>query len=319
MDYKHFTKTLNWKRLLYGMNPCSFLCVLVCSVMSYSLWTIAYQASPYVGFSKQQYWSGLPFPPPGDLPDPDPSPLYCLHCRWTDSTQWAIFSAPYINADLRNLLLHSLWQCMLSCFSCVWLYDPMDCSPPGFSVHGILQARILAAGCHFLLRIFPIQGSNPPLSCLLHWQAGSLPLAPARELYNQRVPTARAFLVAQLVKNPPAMRETEVQSLDGEDPLEKATNFSILAWKIPLMEEPAAAAKLLQLCLTLCDPIDSSPSGSPVPGILMARTLEWVAISFSNAWKWKVKVKPLCRVLAGYNPWGHKESDTTERIHFSHC
>ena len=52
-----------------------------------------------------------------------------------------------------------------------------------------------------------------------------------------------------------------------------------------------AAAKLLQLCLTLCDPIDSSPPGSPIPGILQARTLEWIAISFSNAWKWKVKVK----------------------------
>ena len=51
----------------------------------------------------------------------------------------------------------------------------------------------------------------------------------------------------------------------------------------------AAAAKLLQLCPTLCDPIDGSPSGSPIPGILQARTLEWVAISFSNAWKWKVK------------------------------
>ena len=51
----------------------------------------------------------------------------------------------------------------------------------------------------------------------------------------------------------------------------------------------AAAAKLLQSCPTLCDPIDSSPPGSPVPGILQARTLEWVAISFSNAWKWKWK------------------------------
>ena len=50
----------------------------------------------------------------------------------------------------------------------------------------------------------------------------------------------------------------------------------------------AAAAKSLQSCPTLCDPIDGSPSGSPVPGILQARTLEWVAISFSNAWKWKV-------------------------------
>ena len=53
----------------------------------------------------------------------------------------------------------------------------------------------------------------------------------------------------------------------------------------------AAAAKSLQSCLTLCDPRDGSPPASPVPGILQARTLEWVAISFSNAWKWKVKVK----------------------------
>ena len=57
-----------------------------------------------------------------------------------------------------------------------------------------------------------------------------------------------------------------------------------------------AAAKSLQFCLTLCDPIDSSPPGSPVPGIVQARTMEWVAISFSNAWKWKVNVKLLSRV-----------------------
>ena len=58
----------------------------------------------------------------------------------------------------------------------------------------------------------------------------------------------------------------------------------------------AAAAKLLQLCPTLCDPIDGSPPGSPIPGTLQARTLEWVAISFSNAGTWKVKVKSLSRV-----------------------
>ena len=58
----------------------------------------------------------------------------------------------------------------------------------------------------------------------------------------------------------------------------------------------AAAAKSLQACPTLCDPIDSSPPGFPVPGILQGRTLEWAAISFSNAWKWKVKVKLLSRV-----------------------
>ena len=58
----------------------------------------------------------------------------------------------------------------------------------------------------------------------------------------------------------------------------------------------AAAAKSLQSCLTLCDPMDGSPPGSPVPGILQARTLEWVAISFSNAWKCKGKGKSLSRV-----------------------
>ena len=65
----------------------------------------------------------------------------------------------------------------------------------------------------------------------------------------------------------------------------------------------AAAAKSLQLCPTLCDPIDGSPPGSPVPGILQARTLEWVAISFSNAWKWKVKVKLLSHVQLFATPW----------------
>ena len=65
----------------------------------------------------------------------------------------------------------------------------------------------------------------------------------------------------------------------------------------------AAAAKSLQSCPTLCDPIDGSPPGSPVPGILQARTLKWVAISFSNAWKWKVKVKLLSRVQLLATPW----------------
>ena len=64
----------------------------------------------------------------------------------------------------------------------------------------------------------------------------------------------------------------------------------------------AAAAKSLQSCPTLCDPIDGSPPGSPVPGILQARTMEWVAI-FSNAWKWKVKGKSLSRVRLLAIPW----------------
>ena len=64
-----------------------------------------------------------------------------------------------------------------------------------------------------------------------------------------------------------------------------------------------AAAKLLQSCPTLCDPRDGSPPGSPIPGIFQARTLEWVAISFSNAWKWKVKGKSLSRVQLLATPW----------------
>ena len=65
----------------------------------------------------------------------------------------------------------------------------------------------------------------------------------------------------------------------------------------------AAAAKSLQSCPTLCDSIDGSPPGSSVPGILQARTLEWVAISFSHAWKWKVKVRLLSRVRLFATPW----------------
>ena len=65
----------------------------------------------------------------------------------------------------------------------------------------------------------------------------------------------------------------------------------------------AATAKSLQSCPTLCDPIDGSPPGSPVPGILQARILEWVAIAFSNAWKWKVKVKSLSRAWLLATPW----------------
>ena len=65
----------------------------------------------------------------------------------------------------------------------------------------------------------------------------------------------------------------------------------------------SAAAKSLQLCPILCGPVDGSPPGCPVPGILQARTLEWVAMSFSNAWKWKVKVKSLSRVRLLVTPW----------------
>ena len=80
-----------------------------------------------------------------------------------------------------------------------------------------------------------------------------------------------------------------------------------LAWRILsvtlLACAAAAAAESIQSCPTLCDPIEGSPPGSPVPGILQARTLERVAISFFNAWKWKVKVKSPSRVGLFATPW----------------
>ena len=85
-------------------------------------------------------------------------------------------------------------------------------------------------------------------------------------------------------------------------------NSNKLQWLSKQIEQyvtaaAAAAAKSLQSCPTLCNPIDVSLPGSAIPGILQARTLEWVAISFSKAWKWKVKVKSLSRVRLSATPW----------------
>ena len=77
----------------------------------------------------------------------------------------------------------------------------------------------------------------------------------------------------------------------------------LASWKKSYDQPAATAAKSLQSCPTLWDPMDSSPPGYPVPRILQARTLEWVAISFSNVWKWKVKMKSLSRIRLLVTPW----------------
>ena len=125
----------------------------------------------------------------------------------------------------------------------------MDCSLPGSSVHGILQAKIL------------------------EWVAISFSRGSSR-------PT----------------NQTQVSCIAGR-------LFTDWAMGEAPSKAFIATAKSLQSCLTLCDPIDGSPPGSPVPGILQARTLEWVAISFSNAWKWKMKVKSLSRIQLLATPW----------------
>ena len=83
----------------------------------------------------------------------------------------------------------------------------------------------------------------------------------------------------------------------------ESKNDSCWSHDIFILCNNITSAKLLQSCPTLGDPIDGSPPGSPVPGILQARTLEWVAISFSSAWKWKVKVKSLSRVRLLATTW----------------
>ena len=139
----------------------------------------------------------------------------------------------------KNLLLHknSKSVCVLVAQSCTTLCESMDCSPQGFSVHGILQAR------------------------LLEWV--DMPFS-----RGSSQPRDRA----------------QVSHIAGRFFTVWAEYWQI--WQNQLFQNSAAAAKSLQSCPTLCNPIDSSPPGSPVPGILQARTLEWVAISFSNAWKW---------------------------------
>ena len=108
---------------------------------------------------------------------------------------------------------------------------------------------------------------------------------------NGNMLTGITFLGSKITVDSDCSHEIKRHLLLGRKAM---TNLdSILKSRDITLSPAAAAAKSLQSCPTLCDPIDGSPPGPLIPGILMARTLEWVAISFSNAWKWKVKVKSL--------------------------
>ena len=163
--------------------------------------------------------------------------------------------------------------------------------PDSLQHHGLQPTRLLCSwdfpgkdtgvGCHFLPQgVFPTQGLNLGLlnhRQILYWLSykGSPCVYIKEYIYSFRF-----FSIILL----------------------QVTEYSFLAyivgpyWLLYMLLS-------LQSCPTLCDPTDSSPPGSPVPGILQARTLEWVAISFSNAWKWKVKVRSLSRVWHSVTPW----------------
>ena len=116
--------------------------------------------------------------------------------------------------------------------------------------------------------------------------------------------TSRQWLGTQQVSREPSTLRPHVLTQYPDIALQTTSDLKMKTALIIFQIGPAAAAaKSLQSCPTLCDPIDGSPPGSPFPGILQARTLEWVAISFSNAWKWKVKVKSLSHVRLLATPW----------------
>ena len=150
--------------------------------------------------------------------------------------------------------------------------------------------------------------------------------------FSLRLGTRQAYLLSPLLLNIVLkVQDDIIRKKLKTSSLERKKTVFVLRWHNPVHENPkeyhththththtntqvelindhskvaaAAAAALLQLCPTVCDPIDGSPPGSPVPGILQARTLEWAAISFSNAGKWKVKGKSLSRVRLLATPW----------------
>ena len=151
--------------------------------------------------------------------------------------------------------------------SCPTLCDPMDCSTPGLPVH------------HQLPEFTQTH---------THWVADAI--QPSHPLSSPSLPALNLSQHQGLFKWVSSLHQVAKV-------LEFQLQHQSLQWTA------AAAAKSLQLCPTLCDPIHGSPPGSPIPGILQARILEWVAISFSNAWKWKVKVKSLSPVRLLATPW----------------
>ena len=101
-------------------------------------WTVAHQASLFMEFSRQEYWSGLPSPPPGDYPDPRVEP--------TSLTSTCIGRCILFHLGHLGSMCVCMCLCLCACVyaqSCPTLCDPADCSPPGSSIHGIFQARIL--------------------------------------------------------------------------------------------------------------------------------------------------------------------------------
>ena len=183
--------------------------------------------------------------------------------------------------------------------SCPTLCDPIDSSPPGSPIPGILQARTLG--------LVAISFSNA-WNEKWKWSRSvvsdsSRPpgLQPTRLLCPWDFP-GKNIEVGRHAR-PPGDLDPRMESIYPASPVLQMNSLLLSHPGKPQIVYAAAAAKSLQSCPTLYDPMDGSPSGSTIPGILQARTLGQVAISFSSAWKWKVKVKSLSRVRLLTTPW----------------
>ena len=195
---------------------------------------------------------------------------------------------------------------------CPTLCDPEDSSPPGSLVPGILQARTLEWVAISFSNAWKSKVKVKSLSRVqlvaTPWTAAHQappPMGFSRQEYWSTVPLPspafpfrHVLIICSLVSNVTTLLTVAFKKIVIS--LQYTHTFMLMHAH---MYTAAAAARSLQLCPTLCNPIDSSPPGSPVPGILQARISECVAISFSNAWKGKVKVKSLSRVRLVVTPW----------------
>ena len=161
-----FSKAWKWKGKVKLLSPVQLLA---------TPWTAAHQAPPSMGFSRQEHWSRVPLPQynPGDIHQQ----VLLLKTRGTLSSPGAFLFCP--STIKTTYMISFIYICVhaKSLQSCSTLCNTMDCSPPGSSVHGILQARIVEWAAVSSQVIFPTQGSNPRLLRLLYWKADSLPLS----------------------------------------------------------------------------------------------------------------------------------------------
>ena len=186
------------------------------------------------------------------------------------------------------VLLTFVYAAGLMCVQmCPILCNSMDCSRTSSSVHGIFQARILE-----WVAISYSRGSSWPRD---QTRVSDISCIGRQILYISATWEAPCMCILCFCNHVHPSFSTSIIILH--------TSCTLLFPLNPDSAAAAVAAKLLQSRPTLCDPIDGSPPGPAVPGILQARTLEWFAISSSNAWKWKVKVKSLSRVRLLVTPW----------------